>query len=106
MSQFPTGELAVYLIVGILIILTLALMVWIYRDAESRGKSGVLMVILIGLVAWPWGIIIWLAARPKVRVLRAVPSKEDIDCPLCGMRINAGWTACKNCSYQNQEVIQ
>lgn len=94
------------LIAGILIILTLALVVWIYRDAESRGKSGILIAFLVGVIAWPLGVLIWLAARPAKQVFRAVPLTGDIDCPQCGMLITAGATACKNCSYQNQEIIQ
>ena len=106
MSHFALGELATYLIGGTLILVTLALMIWIYRDAESRGKSGILMLLLIGVVAWPWGVLIWLAARPKPRVLRVAPLKEDIDCSRCGLQIKSGSTACKNCGHQNEEIVE
>lgn len=43
--------------------LYLASAVWAYRDAEQRGKSGVL-VLLVTLVAWPLGLIGWLLVRP------------------------------------------
>lgn len=92
-------SLCAYLLAGLALVLWIASLIWIYRDAESRGKSGVLMVILIGIVAWPWGLLIWLAARPREHVLRVAPFKQDIDCPKCGMQIKNGQTACKNCGY-------
>ena len=95
-----------YLIAGVLIFLTLTMIVWSYRDAESRGKSGILIAFLVGVSAWPWGVLIWLAARPAKQTIRVIPLTDDIDCPQCGMRIKAGWTACKNCGHQNQDVIR
>jgi hypothetical protein len=37
--------------------------VWAYRDAECRGKSGMLVSLLVMLVAWP-GRAIGLACLP------------------------------------------
>ncbi len=45
-------------------IIWILIAIWVYRDAEARGKSGVLwliVVILLGLI----GLIIWLVVRPK-----------------------------------------
>ena len=39
--------------------------VWAYRDAEARGKEGVLVAVLVALVAWPLGLIVWLLMRPS-----------------------------------------
>lgn len=97
--------LAVLGLLGFLI-LWMSTLVWSYRDAESRGKSGALIAFLVGVISWPWGVLIWLAARPSQRILRVAPYEEDIDCPECGMKIKAGWTACRNCCHQNQEVIR
>ncbi|HID73826.1 MAG TPA: hypothetical protein EYP43_02110 [Thermoplasmata archaeon] len=63
------GIILICCVVSILIAILLA--VWIYRDAESRGKSGVLWVILL-IVATLFGsfigtiivIVIWLIVRP------------------------------------------
>jgi hypothetical protein len=41
--------------------------VWAYGDAERRGKSGCLVAILVALVSWPLGLLIWLIARPEDR---------------------------------------
>lgn len=43
-------------------IIALALAVWVYRDAESRGKSGelwLLIVLLTGII----GLIVYLIVR-------------------------------------------
>jgi len=47
-------------------IIFILIAIWVYRDAEKRGKSGVLwliVVILLGLI----GIIIWLIVRPPIQ---------------------------------------
>ena len=37
---------------------------WAYNDAEKRGKSGCLVALLVFLLTWPVGLIIWLLIRP------------------------------------------
>ena len=39
---------------------------WAYHDAESRGKSGWLVGLLI-LLNWPSSLILWLVFRPEER---------------------------------------
>ena len=39
--------------------------VWAYRDAERRGKEGVWVAVLVALLAWPLGLIVWLLVRPQ-----------------------------------------
>ena len=55
----------------IFLLIAIALSVWIYRDAEKRGKSGIVWAILMfiaTLVFFPIGTIIiaviWLVVRP------------------------------------------
>ena len=38
--------------------------VWVYRDAEGRGKPGFLVALLVLFVAWPIGLLVWIALRP------------------------------------------
>lgn len=64
---------AVTSLVALLIVILAA--IWIYKDAEKRGKSGVLWVILMVIVGWLIlpiiGIIIiaiiWLIVRPPIQ---------------------------------------
>lgn len=46
------------------IIIAIAIAVWVYRDAESRGESGVMWLIICALLGII-GLIIWLIVRPK-----------------------------------------
>ena len=81
------------------IIIWIAIGVWLYKDAESRGKSGALWLI-IGLIAGIIGLIIWLIVRPpkpefyeKSRKLE----KEQRVCPNCGRSIPLDAVTCPYC---------
>jgi hypothetical protein len=37
---------------------------WSYKDANERGKSGWLVALMVFLVSWPAGLLIWLVFRP------------------------------------------
>lgn len=47
-------------------VIYIASLVWVYRDAERRGKSGILVALLIAFISWPIGLIVWLIVRDKV----------------------------------------
>jgi hypothetical protein len=55
--------------VGLLLLLAaaglyVASIVWAYRDAEQRGKNGLLVALLVALVTWPLGLLVWVLIRP------------------------------------------
>jgi len=64
-------EIGIFEIVLVLSLLGIWLwsVVWAYRDAEARGKSGCLVVLLVLLAAWPLGLIIWLVFRPERKLV-------------------------------------
>lgn len=39
--------------------------VWVYNDAEKRGKSGCLVALLVLFLSWPIGLLAWLIFRPE-----------------------------------------
>ncbi|MCC6152518.1 MAG: hypothetical protein IT367_02100 [Candidatus Hydrogenedentes bacterium] len=39
--------------------------IWAFADARSRGKSGILVALLVLILVWPVGLIIWLLIRPS-----------------------------------------
>lgn len=39
-------------------------LVWVFFDARRRGRSGVLVALLVAVVLWPVGLIVWLFVRP------------------------------------------
>ena len=60
-------EAILFLLMGLLgVALYVASIVWAYRDAERRGKSGPLVALLVALIAWPLGVVVWLLVRPGV----------------------------------------
>ena len=38
--------------------------IWAYKDANARGKSGILVALLVFFLSWPAGLLIWLVFRP------------------------------------------
>jgi len=42
-------------------------LVWVYGDAERRGKPGWLVVLLVLLLDWPISLLVWLVFRPEVK---------------------------------------
>ena len=42
--------------------------VWAYGDAKARGKSPVLVALLVALLSWPGGWLAWLVFRPNQRI--------------------------------------
>ena len=47
-----------------MLVIYIGSIVWAYNDAEKRGKSGLLVALLVLLATWPVGLIIWLVIRP------------------------------------------
>jgi len=85
-----------FLWVIIWFVIFLVVAIWVYRDAEKRGKSGALwliIVIILGLI----GIIIWLIVRPPIG---GEPKKESSNrrCPNCGRIIPEDAVTCPYCS--------
>ena len=48
----------------VLLILYIWSIVWAYKDANRRGKPGWLVAIMVALLSWPIGLILWLVFRP------------------------------------------
>ena len=42
-------------------------LVWVYGDAEKRGKSGCLVALLVFLLEWPISLLVWLVFRPDLK---------------------------------------
>jgi len=84
----------IWFIIGILIA------IWVYKDAEKRGSSGVLwliIVILIGII----GLIIWLVIRPPIGGEK--PAGSDRKCPNCGRAIPMDARTCPYCGKKFEQ---
>jgi hypothetical protein len=67
-------------------VLMIANVVWGFRDGRRRGRSGILVAMLV-LWTFPMGVLLWLLFRPEI-VEEQEPS-EDPDHEL-KQRANAG----------------
>lgn len=51
-------------------------LIWVYHDAEKRGKSGWLVALLVFLLEWPISLLVWLVFRPDIKE-QQLPAKSD-----------------------------
>lgn len=75
--------------------------IFAYRDARARGKSGCLVALIVMFLEWPIGLLVWLVFRPE-----GEPTEQQgpflVRCE-CGhkLRIGAGQAgeriACGSC---------
>lgn len=90
------GTICAFWVIGIVIYILIA--IWVYRDAEKRGMSGVLWLIVI-LVAFIIGLIVYLIVRADHPVKTVQPTQEvpafrpavetmKIKCPSCSTVFN------------------
>jgi len=91
---------ACFLWVIIWFVIAILIAVWVYKDAEKRGSSGALwliIIILTGII----GLIIWLIARPPI----GGKKKESLDrrCPACGRVIPFDARVCPYCGKKFEE---
>jgi len=83
----------------VLFIVWIILAIWVYKDAEKRGSSGVLwllIVIITGII----GLIIWLVVRPPIGGEKKEPDRR---CPNCGRAIPMDAKACSYCAKKFEE---
>mgnify|MGYP002395433647 FL=1 len=85
----------------VMLVIWIAIGVWMYKDAEKRGKSGALWLI-IGLLLGIIGLIVWLIVRPPEPSFydKQRESHEEDDrrrCPECGRNIPFDASVCPYC---------
>ena len=84
----------------VVFIIAIAIGVWIYRDAEKRGKNGTLWL-LVGLIGGLIGLIIWLIVRPPELTAEQRQAKlRDTRryCPDCRQTIPFDANVCPYCN--------
>jgi hypothetical protein len=63
--------LAAIILAVVAALLWVGSLIWVYRDARSRGLSGLtslLVTALVGFTVWPLTILGWVLLRPKERM--------------------------------------
>jgi hypothetical protein len=90
----------IWIIIWFVIFILIA--IWVYRDAEKRGSSGALwliVVIILGII----GLIIWLIVRPPIGGKKEEAAKPERRCPNCGRVIPDDARTCPYCSKKFEE---
>ena len=82
--------------------------VWVYKDAESRGASGVLWAVIVfflGII----GLIIYIVIRPSGEKdplnFNRKESKPDRRCPNCGRTIPFDAKICPYCAKKFESYL-
>ncbi|MGB8960233.1 MAG: zinc ribbon domain-containing protein [Candidatus Aminicenantales bacterium] len=98
-----TGRLAFFLLPAALIVLWGAVLFWVYRDAEKRGMSGILWLLLV-LIGNAIGLLIYAIVRSEtpVREQAKAGAAEAACCPPetcagCGKPLASGHIFCPYC---------
>ncbi len=79
------------------LIIGLLVGIWVYKDAEKRGKSGVLWLLIVWFVAFPIGLIIWFVVRPPIGGEKKAAASSERRCPNCGRVIPDDARTCPYC---------
>lgn len=81
------------------IIIGIILAIWVYKDAEKRGSSGILWLLIV-LITGIIGLIIWLVIRPPIGGhpnQAAGGASAGRTCPSCGRPIPMDAQVCPYC---------
>ncbi len=95
------------IIVVVPLVIAILACIWIYKDAEKRGKQGILWVLILILAAIFLSfigliivIVVWLAIRPPIGGEKKEPDRR---CPNCGRAIPMDAKACPYCAKKFEE---
>jgi len=67
-SAAAGGMLVLALLFGVAVLaLYVFSIMWSFSDAERRGKPGCLVALLVALLSWPLGLLLWVIFRPEER---------------------------------------
>ncbi len=80
----------------ILIFLWIFIIIWVYRDADRRGMSGVLWALLV-FVGNIIGLIIYLIVRNDSFSAKGIESTAIEPCPTCGTMVRQAFDYCPGC---------
>lgn len=84
------------------LLIWIAIIIWVYRDAERRGMNGVLWALLV-FVGNLVGLLIYLIVRTN-GVSQQVTATDSQPCPKCGKSVSQGYAFCPHCGMQIEAV--
>jgi hypothetical protein len=92
----------------ILFVVGIIIAIWVYKDAEKRGTSGVLWLIIV-LFTGIIGLIVWLVIRPPIGGEPGQKQQQvspDRRCPGCGRSIPPDAQVCPYCGKDFKPPVQ
>ena len=105
------GLLICFIVIFLPIIISIVLAIWIYKDANKRGKEGIVWAIILILVTFILSfiglivvIVIWLAIRPPIGG-EPKPVSSNRRCPNCGRPIPMDAKACPYCAKKFDQYL-
>ena len=97
------GRFALFLLPVAFIVLWGAVLIWVYRDAEKRGMSGILWLLLV-LIGNVIGLLIYAIVRSETPVRRPAQGGAagpvccpPEACPGCSKPVTPGYAFCPHC---------
>ncbi len=101
LTNFSLFRIPMLLLPLLLLALWIYVIVWVYRDAERRGMSGLLwaLLVLIGNIV---GLIIYLIVRSETPGKTRASAAEK--CPGCGTENPPGFSYCPHCGASLKPV--
>jgi RNA polymerase subunit RPABC4/transcription elongation factor Spt4 len=83
--------------------LWIAIIVWVYGDAEKRGMSGVLwaLIVFIGHLV---GLLIYVLVRSDRPILAPSNRVQSSACSKCGKAVGKDFAFCPHCGERIQAV--
>lgn len=104
------GRLALFFLPAAFIVLWGAVLLWVYRDAQKRGMSGILWLLLV-LIGNVIGLLIYAIVRSETPIRRpteagpAGPACCPADtCAGCGKPLASGYIYCPYCGKSLKAV--
>ena len=64
-SLFSSFGIILIIIAIVLLVFAVWSVIWAYQDARRRGKSPWLVGLMVLLMVWPVGLVLWLMLRPS-----------------------------------------
>lgn len=104
------GRFALFFLPAALLVLWGAVLIWVYRDAEQRGMSGILWLLLV-LIGNVIGLLIYAIVRSETPARRQAQAgaPETACCPTeacagCGKPLASGYVFCPYCGKNLKTV--
>ena len=67
-TLFSSFGIIVIIIALVMLVFAVWSVIWSFHDARRRGKSPWLVALMVLLMVWPVGLVLWLMLRPPKKV--------------------------------------